>query len=323
MSPLRSLLALFLLSLGLLAQDLLPQTPPRLEIQPAGVQRLGSIGPREKRVLEYRIRNLSALPIRLNPEDIPSGLKAEGPALVQPIEAGASAELRVELDASEQQGWYRRRIKLRTDDPRQGFYVLPLEATIRPDLSVDASRKRFPLIQDGRISRLVFTFVRETGAPLALKQVEEPAAYVKAVIQEQGARAELRLEIDPAALPPGRKEGLEILKVKAQVPGQEDWTLYAAWERVPLLLCSPERLVFRGKDQLELTFRKAEGAAFEIGEARILGDDFEILERSRGGAADHRILLQRKRKADSRGELRIRLRDMDTELVFPVANLPE
>jgi len=274
-------------------------------------------------VLEYRIRNLSALPIRLNPEDIPSGLKAEGPALVQPIEAGASAELRVELDASQQQGWYRRRIKLRTDDPRQGFYVLPLEATIRPDLSVDASRKRFPLIQDGRISRLVFTFVRETGAPLALKLAEEPAAYVKALIQEQGPRAELRLEIDPAALPPGRKEGLEILKVKAQVPGQEDWTLYAAWERVPLLLCDPERLVFRGRDQLELKFRKPEGAAFEIGEARILGEDFEILERSRGVAADHRILLQRKRKADSRGELRIRLRDMDTELVFPVANLPE
>jgi hypothetical protein len=211
---------------------------------------------------------------------------------------------------------------LQTDDPQQGLYGLPVEASIRPDLSVDAARKRFPAISQKEHPSLSFAFSRETGEALTLS-VETLPAHLKAEVQTFGARAEVRLQLDPDRIPADQLEGLEILKVRTNVEDQPEWTLFAAWTLTPPLLSEPVHLVFHRQEVLEIQLHRPDGKPFALESVLVEGDDFEVRTWSRSLNPKQTVVLGRRRAAGSKGSLKLLIKGEARSVNLPLVNLPE
>jgi len=305
------------------ALTVLASEPPRLEILPVGIQNLGSIGPREKRTLAYTFHNRSAAPIALKVADLPAGLRVNGPALERSIAPNQTLALELQLDPTEQRGWYRRRVKLVTDDPQQGDYLLPLEATIRPDLAVDALRLTMPPVHLHESPEAIFHFARETGEPLSLRLISPLPPHLEADIQVQGPKAQLRLVLRPGKLAPAVVKGLETLKVETNVGEQQAFTLYLNWSVVPLLEVDPLRLLFQEQDTQTLKLRRPDGKPFALEEARIEGDGFLLPEAldSRPGES-RQLLVKRKARGESHALLLLKVKGEEEIQRIPLVSLP-
>lgn len=301
--------------------------PPRLDVSPSGLVNLGSLGPREKRVQKYSFRNRSDAPLSLRVEDAPKGMRVEGQALLHPVMPGEAQDLELEVDATGHSGWLRRRVRLRTDDPRQGAYVLPVEATVRPDLEVDAVRKHFSPARSYESPELVFQFRRETGEPLALRLLSELPPYLEARIAggkeaEQG-RGELHVVLRASQVEAGVLQGLETFRVGTSVADQPVFTLYADWRIQPLLEVSPSRLVFDGQERSELKICRSDGKAFTLAEATLDGEGFR-LERGldQGLSIEQRVSVRRTGQGPVKAALVLGIRGDPERMRVPLVGLP-
>lgn len=301
--------------------------PPRLDVLPAGLVNLGSMGPREKRVQKYTFRNRSGAPVSLRVEDAPKGIRVEGPALLHPLLSGEALDLELEVDATGHSGWLRRRVRLRTDDPRQGAYVLPVEATVRPDLEVDAVRKHFPPARSYESPELVFQFRRETGEPLALRLLSELPPYLEARITggqdaEQG-RNELRVVLRASRVEAGVLQGLETFRVGTSVAEQPAFTLYADWRIQPILEVEPSRLVFNGQELSDLKLRRPDGKSFALTDAHVEGEGFILAqELDKGLSVEKRLRVRRLGDGLARAVLVLGIQDESERVRVPLVGLP-
>ena len=305
------------------ALTLLAADPPRLEIQPAGMQKLGSVGPREQRTLTYTFHNRSKAPIALKVSDLPAGLQVSGPALERSIAPEESLALLLKLDPTQQRGWFRRRVKLVTDDPQQGDYLLPLEATIRPDLAVDALRLNLPAAHFHESPEASFHFFRETGEPLSLRLVSTTPEYLETEVIAKGPKAELRVILHPLKVSPGVLEGLESLQVESNVGEQKTFTLYFQWSLIPMLACTPVRLVFEGQDTLALTVKRPDGKAFSLEEARIEGQGFSAAPTQTSGPVESlQLSIKREVHGEARALLVLKVKGEAELQRIPLISLP-
>ena len=312
-------LLLFPIALMALASE-----PARLEIQPAGIQHLGSLGPREKRTLSYTLHNRSAAAITLKVADLPAGLQVSGPALEGSIAPQASLALELRLDPSGRTGLYRRKVRLSTDDPQQGDYVLPVEATIRPDLAVDALRLTMPPVRFHESPQAAFHFLRETGEPLSVRLVSPLPAHLEAETQTQGPKAQLRVILRPGKVAPGILRGLETLKVETNVDDQKTFTLYLNWSLIPLLEADPLRLVFQEQDALDLKLRRSDGKPFTLEEARIEGEGFLLPEPLDPRPAERsQLQVQRKVRGEAHALLVLKVKGEEELQRIPLVSLPK
>jgi len=299
-----------------------PVEAPRLDVHPAGLQNLGSLGPREKRFQAYTFHNRSTLPISLRIADAPQGLRLEGPALLRPLEPGETLGLNLEVDAASQTGWLKRRVRLVTDDPKQGAYILPIEASVRPDLSVDALRRSLPPVHVHESPEMVFHFVRETGDPLALNVLSGIPPYLEVAVNAEKGRGELRVVLRASKVDPGLLRGLEILRVGTNVPGQTEVTLYLDWRLLPLLEAEPARLVFQGQEPMTLRLRQPEGKPFDLSEVQLEGEGFSAENLEGAPSAEKRILVRRNRLEACNAFLRLRISGESECLRVPLIGLP-
>lgn len=296
---------------------------PRLRIEPPGRVDLGELGPLEIRVQGYTVRNASGSPIRLRVLDLAPGVSVSGPALERPIPASGSARLELRVDPQDGAGPQARNVRLGTDDPGQGSYYLPIRMAVRPDLTVDGTRRNFGDVGAHESPVAVFTFVRETGKPLAVRVVTGLPDYLECELQARGPRAQLACTLRPARIPPGMRMGLERIGVASNAPLQPGFDLYLEWRVHHAVEPNPPRLLFvdPGPDTLTLELRSRNGAPFRILGAELEGEGFRLGPLP-PPAPVQSLGITRRATAASRAMLVLRLAGEAEPLRVPVAYLP-
>jgi len=329
-------LSLLTLPLALLAQGPTPPppaqaktepaavAPPRLEITPKGRIQVGSIGPREKKTLTYTFRNTSPTPISLRVGDLSPGVTVQGPAIEKPIGPNESAGLAMSLDPTDFVGVQRRNVRLLTDDPKQGQYLLPVEMSVRPDLTVDRERKSFGEIASHESPQIHFTFTRETGDPLQVRLTTPLPEYLEMDVETGISTSEFRLTFRPGKVAPGVQLGLETLQVETNAPQQPRFTLYLDWKLRRPVEATPSRLVFlEAQDQaLELTLTRRDGQPLTIQSALIEGQGFSVGPLPKGPAPKQKFKLLRAGNNMAKAMLILRFEGQEESLKVPLAFLP-
>lgn len=310
-------LMVFLAGLALSALD-----GPRLEIQPAGLQHLGSLGPREKRTLVYTLRNASDRPLALKVANQPAGLRVEGLALQRVLQPGEALPLSLEVDATGQGAWLKRKVELVTDDPRQGHYVLPVEAAVRPDLTVDRLRAVLSPARHHESPEAVFQMVRETGDPLVVRLTEALPPYLEFSVDSQNGKALLRLVFRPAQVTPGALQGLETIRLETNVPGQSELTLYLTWSIQTPLLAKPARLVFDSMSVQDVELVHPKGLPFRLGSVRVEGEGFECEPLPLNQAPAQHLRVHRSQATSCRAMLWVTIEGDSEAMPLPLVGLP-
>ena len=297
---------------------------PRLRIEPAGRVELGSLGPRERREQRYLVRNASPRPISLRILDLAPGVTLAGPALAAPIPAGAAAGLTLRLEADGWAGVQDRNVRLGTDDPRPGAYYLPVRAEIRPDLTVDGSRREFGAVGDQESPCQWFQFRRETGDPLWLHITSPLPPYLEAELQSGGAVARLGLTLRPERIPPGMRLGLELVRVETNAPLQPGFDLYLGWRLRLEIEPEPARVVFQGPGDgaRNLTLTARDGSPFRILGAAVEGGAFTVGPLPEPGRAVQTLEIRRPGAAPARAMLVLTIQGRNRPLRVPLASLP-
>lgn len=324
------------LGMALLGQGPAPAPPPpgsettrkvdpaRLEISPKGRVKLPSVGPREKKELVYTFTNISSAPIALRALDLAPGVTVDGPALRQPLLAGASATLTMTLDPADWVGVQRRNVRLKTDDPHQGEYYLPVEMTVRPDLTVDGERKGFGEVRSYETPQLKFLFTRETGDPTQVRLVSKLPDYLECELEVVKNTTELRLSLHPDKIAPGVSLGLETLQIETNAPHQPKFTLYVDWKLTHAVEATPARVVFLEPNQgsVSLQLKRRDGKAIAIEKLTVEGEGFQVTQASKGAAKTLRLRVQRKATQETKAILCIQFKGLDEILKVPLAYLP-
>lgn len=320
---------LLLLPVALHGQATPPPAAPtveaaRLEITPKGRLKVGSVGPREKKTLAYTFRNISAAPISLRVSELSPGVTVKGPALDSPIAPQASATLSLTLDPTDFVGVQRRSVRLLTDDPRQGQYLLPIEMTVRPDLTIDQEKKSFGDIGPHESPELSFRFTRESGLPLQIKLLTPLPPYLEREWESRANTAELRFIFRPKQVEPGVQLGLETLVVETNAPQQPRFTLYIDWKLRQPIEAKPTRLVFLDATtrRLELGLKSRNGESFRIQSAVIEGEGFSVESLPTGSAREHTLSLLRSTETEAKAMLVLRFSHQAELLKVPLAFLP-
>lgn len=311
----------------------------RLAIEPAGRVNLGSVGPTEVRQQRYLFKNTSGAPISLRVLDLSPGVTVEGPALQGPIAPQGSAQLTLRVDPSEFVGWQPRNVKLGTDDPGQGEYFLPVGMTVRPDLTVDATKKTFGDVAAHETPQVAFQFRRETGQATKLWVSSPLPPYLQADLdplpaqapgagsmpaEERGSRGALRLTLRPANIEPGMMAGLESITVESSAPQQPKFQLYLDWKlKLPVLLSTP-RLVFLspGEWTRNLVLEGRDGKAVQLESARLEGSGFELSKPAAAPSPRLELTLRRTATAAAKAVLLLQLKGEPAPIRVPVSYLP-
>jgi hypothetical protein len=316
------------LPLALLGQGPVPQAqavaPPRLEITPKGRIALGSVGPRETKTLAYTFRNISPMPIALRVGDLSPGVTVQGPALEKPIGPNQSASLSMFLDPTDSLGVQRRSVRLLTDDPKQGAYLLPVEMTVRPDLTVDQERKSFGTIGTHESPQIGFAFTRESGIPLQVRLITPLPEYLEQEVVAGSKTAELRFTFRPGKVEPGTLLGLETLVVEANAPLQSRFTLYLDWKLRRPVEAIPSRLVFleAAVQGLDLSLKRQDGQPFAIQSALIEGKGFALQSLPTGPGPEHQLRVLRTGNSQAKALLILHFEGQEESLAVPLAYLP-
>jgi hypothetical protein len=330
---LRCALAAILLAPALLAQGPAPASPqaatqpvdpPRLAITPNGRVKLGSLGPRERKVLTYSFQNTSAAPIALRVGDLSPGVIVFGPALDRPIQPRESAALTMTIDPTDFVGVQRRSVRLLTDDPRQGQYFLPVEMTVRPDLTVDQERKSFGEIAAHESPQLHFTFKRETADPLQVRVTSPLPDYLELETIPSAGAVDLQLTFRPQRVAPGVRLGLETLQVETNAPHQPRFTLYLDWKLSHPVVATPTRIVFLNPADktLALNLKRRDGKPFALESATVEGEGFAIVALPKGEALAHSLRIRNLATRETKAILALRFEGQEEALKVPLAYLP-
>ena len=298
--------------------------PPRLKIEPGGKLNLGSLGPREIRLQRYRFTNTSGLPITLRVYDLSPGVRVEGAALQGPIPGHGAAELLLRLDPTDWVGYQARNVRLGTDDPRQGLYFLPIEAMVRPDLTVDGTRRDFGDVAAPGTFQEVFTFTRESGEPVALRVPQALAPYLELEILEARTSAKLVFTLRTARVPPGVLLGFEGITVETNAPLQPRFDLYLGWKLHHAIEAAPSRMVFMNGEgaSLVLNLKSHDGKPFQLLKAEVEGEGFQVEAPPREAAPARTLTLRRTAQVPARAMLVLRFRDEELPLKVPLAFVP-
>jgi hypothetical protein len=286
---------------------------------------LGELGPLETRSRSYTFSNTSGAPISLRLLDLAPGVSVAGPALERPIPARGSARLVLRVDPAGMAGPQSRNVRLGTDDPRQGSYYLPVRMTVRPDLTVDGTRRDYGDVGSRESPCCVFSFARETGKPLALRLAAPPPPYLECDLQAVGPRAQLAFTLRPGRVPPGMLLGLDRVRVESNAPLQPGFDLYLEWRLRRAVEASPPRLLFRqsGPDRLELKLRSRSGSPFRVLGAELEGAGFQPGPLPAAPAAEQALAVRRTAPAAVRAMLVLRFEGEDEPLRVPLAYLAD
>lgn len=330
-------MSFLLLSLALLqAPVATPQAPPpapaaqtpaaapaparkfRFRVEPDTIQHLGDVGPRELRTLAYEVINQSDKPISFTLGDLAVGTTVDAASLATPLAPGDRRKVIMTLNPEGWVGYQRRAARLEPDDPAEPRFVLKVDMTVRPDLTVDATRKELGAVAAHESVETVFAFKRETGDPLELKLLTTPAAYLDADLSTHGGTGELRLTLRPALLKGGQAAGLEILKVATNAPHQREFLLYLSWRlKLPVEL-EPARLAFDSLKERHASLTLRGEKPFRIESIEFDHKAYELAGQTHGEAKEHRITLFRKGIPKAESPLTLRLSGVADPLVIPV-----
>ena len=298
--------------------------PPRLRIEPAGKVDLGSLGPRERKAQRYTFTNTSGAPIALRVFDLAPGLRVEGPALRQPIPAGARATLDLWVDATDWVGFQARNVRLGTDDPGQGTYYLPTAMVVRPDLTVPEARKDFGDVRVPGSPQETFRFVRETGAPVVLRVPQALPPYLELEQDEGQGSASLSFSLRSQEVPPGVTRGFERIQVETNVALEPRFDLYLSWRIRRPVEAAPSRLVFQNdRDRsLPLALDALSGRPFRILKAEVEGPGFRVTPPASTAAPHQALTILRTARAPARALLTLTFQGDLPPLQVPLSYLP-
>ena len=298
--------------------------PPRLRIEPAGKVDLGSLGPRERKAQHYTFTNTSGAPIALRVFELAPGVTVDGPALRQPIPAGARAALELQVDATDWVGFQPRNVRLGTDDPHQGAYYLPTVMVVRPDLAVDRERGDFGEVRVPSSPQETFRFRRETGAPVVLKVTGPLPPYLMLEQEEGRGSASLVFTLRSRLVPPGATMGLERIHVETNAPLEPRFDLYLGWKLRRAIESAPSRLVFQNaRDRvLPLAIQSLSGQPFRILKAEVEGDGFQVDPPGALASARQELTVLRSAQAPVRATLVLTFQGDLDPLRVPLAYLP-
>jgi len=294
--------------------------PPRLSIQPGGRVDLGQLGPLEPKVQRYTITNTSAAPITLRVFDLSPGITVAGPALDRSIPPRSSAGLELRVDPSGRVGPQAGNVRLGTDDPRQGRYYLPVRLAVRPDLTVDGTRRSFGDVGVLESPLAQFTFVRETGRPLQLRLPDPLPPCLECELRTAGPRGSLAFVLRPGRAGPGASMGLERIRVETNAPLQPRFDLYLEWRIHHPIEAEPRRAVFTAPGEtLELRLKSRDGAPFRILGAELRGEGFRLGSLPVQAAPEQILAIRLTAAAPARALLALRCSGQEELLEIPVA----
>ena len=332
-------------ALLLLAPHQLPQKAPapavapapkatpkfRFEVTPDVAQHLGSVGPKESKLLHWELKNTSDKPIAFRVLDTAPGVKVSPEPFTRPWQPGETRKIEVTSDPSSFLAYQRRAVRLEPDDPTQPRYILRWDMMVRPEMSVDAPNKAFGEVASSESPLVAYTFTREGGDPAEIHLESKLPDYLEAEISAAGPKASLQFTFRPSKLKPGMVSGLELLKVSTNVPQQPVFDLTLAWKLKLPILAVPSRVVWdepkiRG---FKLELKSRDGKPFRILEARIEGPKdkqgnalFTFSPLPKEAAPAYIVKLQCFADLETRATLFLTCSGLDEPLQVPLLWLP-
>lgn len=290
----------------------------RFRVEPDTIQHLGDVGPREVRTLSYEVINQSDKPIAFKLGDLAVGTTVEAASLATPLAPGDRRKISMTINPEGWVGYQRRAARLEPDDAAEPRFVLKTDMTVRPDLTVDATRKELGAVAAHESLETTFSFKRETGDPLELKLLSTPAPYLEAEASTQAGAGELRLTLRPTLLKGGQASGLEILKVATNAPLQKEFILYLSWRlKLPVEL-EPARLAFDSLKDRHASLTLRSDKPFRLESIAFDTRAYVLAGQTHGEAKEHRITLFRKGLPKAESPLTLRLSGLAEPLVIPI-----
>lgn len=307
-------------------------------VTPDRVVSLGSIGPKEVRAATWELKNLSEGPLSFRLLDLAPGVRVEGGPLATPFAPGEARTLSMTIDPSGFAGYQRRAAKLEASDQEQPRYVLRVDMTVRPEMSVDALTKSLRNVKPFESPEIVFQFSREGGDLAQITLLTELPPYLEPELVHQGPKAELRLTLRPKLLKPGVQAGLELLRVETNAPRESQFSLALDWRLFLPFIPEPGRVIFenRSAPSQNLTVKSADKKPFRILRAEIQGDGFAAGLAPKGSplasgrigalpakaAASHLLPIWLLATEETHAVLNLYCEGMDDPLQIPLAYLP-
>ncbi|HJV90284.1 MAG TPA: hypothetical protein VJ623_08280 [Holophagaceae bacterium] len=298
-----------------------PAAPPRkfrFRVEPDTIQHLGEVGPRDLRTLTYDVVNQSDRPIAFTLGDLAVGTTVDAASLATPLAPGDRRRISMTINPEGWVGYQRRAARLEPDDPKEPRFVLKADMTVRPDLTVDGTRRELGAVAAHESVETVFAFKRETGDPLELKLLSTPSPYLDADLTTKGGIGELRLTLRPTLLKGGQAAGLEILKVATNAPLQKEFTLYLNWRLKRPVELEPARLAFDSLTERHASLTLRSEKPFRIESIDFDRTAYELAGQTHGEALEHRITLYRKGTPKAESPLTLRLSGVADPLVVPI-----
>ena len=290
----------------------------RFRVEPDTIQHFGEIGPRETRTVTCTVVNQSDKPLAFRLGDLAVGTTVDASALATPLAPGDRRTLTMTVDPSGFLGYQRRACRLEPDDPAEPRFVWRVDMTVRPDLTVDATRKELGAVAAHESVESVFAFSRETGDPLELKLLTTPPPYLEAEVKTEGPKGELRLTLRAPMLKGGQAAGLEILKVATNAPLQKEFTLYLNWKLKRPVELEPARLAFDSLTERHASLTLKSDKPFRIESIDFDAKAYALAGQTYGEAKEHRITLYRKGIPKAESPLTLKLSGIAEPLVVPV-----
>lgn len=295
--------------------------PPRkfrFRVEPDTITHLGEVGPRDSRTVTYTVINQSDKPITFKLGDLAVGTTAEVKELSTPLAPGDRRTVSLTFSTEGFVGYQRRAARLEPDDPAEPRFVARVDMTVRPDLTVDATRKELGAVAAHESVESVFTFKRETGDPLELKLLSKVPPYLDADLSTQAAGGELRLTLRPSRLQGGQASGLEIFKVATNAPLQKEFVLYLGWKlKLPVEL-EPARLAFDSLKERHASLTLRSDKPFRIESLEFDHKAYVLAGQTHGELKEHRITLFRKGIPRAESPLTLRLSGVPDPLIVPI-----
>ena len=290
----------------------------RFRVEPDTIQHFGEVGPKEVRTTTCVVVNQSDKPLAFRLGDLAVGTTVDASALATPLAPGDRRTLTMTVDPSGFVGYQRRACRLEPDDPAEPRFIWRVDMTVRPDLTVDATRKDLGAIAAHESVESVFAFRRETGEPLELKLLSTPPPYLETELKTEGPKGELRLTLRAPLLKGGQAAGLEILKVATNAPHQKEFILYLNWKLKRPVELEPARLAFDSLTERHASLTLKAEKPFRIESIDFDHRAYALAGRTHGEATEHRITLFRKGTPKAESPLTLKLSGLAEPLVVPV-----
>jgi len=272
----------------------------------------------------YRVTNKGSAVLEIT-EIIPSCGCSYSVAGQKSLKPGEETFIEVVFDPSGMIGNIQKTIMVRSNDPKNGEYVLTFEASVIREIMPDSTFAIFSgVARSGPAMSKTIRLESGDGQPIVVTDAKIPGApYLSCNPQKNGNDVILNISLDGRLLPAKLNSGTDNLAVRTTSKKTPVLHFQIHWEVQPAIIAEPEWVTWLGEPagkelRAAVTLKHPQGRSFRILDAKTSSSVIRASGITKNRLAEHKleIVLSAKAKAGAYREvLTLKLDDPEQQSI--------